>query len=404
MDEIEARLGLPTFIKPSRIGSSVGVSKARTRAELQSALDLAAEYDDRIYGEVRGEACTDAGDEIRANKSSHRCRERVRDAAALHGDAPGAGESTERPNEEEARDERSDEGGGVDRDPPIRLADAHQERDGDQQDRAESELDRERARRNESALALGEYSGEPGLHVGAGDRLRRCADAEAEADDGRGAQRAHVVVDMPFGSYQTGWQDALRNATRIMQETGCGSVKLEGGERSAETVRHLVDAGIPVMGHIGLTPQSVNALGGYKVQGKTDDAAARVIADAKALEDAGAYAIVLETVPAEMGAKITQQLRVPTIGIGAGPYTSGQVQVVHDLLGLFQGIGLPFQSDSAPVQMPNMVWLYRVPILLYWAEHDETLGHIITHVLVHEIGHHFGLSDDDMDAIERLAG
>jgi 3-methyl-2-oxobutanoate hydroxymethyltransferase len=152
----------------------------------------------------------------------------------------------------------------------------------------------------------------------------------------RGAQRAHVVVDMPFGSYQGGWQDAMRNAVRIMQETGAGSVKLEGGERSAETIRHLVAAGIPVMGHIGLTPQSVNALGGWRMQGKIPRDRVRLMADAKALEDAGAYAIVLETVPAEMGAKITQQLRVPTIGIGAGPYTSGQVQVVHDLLGLFQ--------------------------------------------------------------------
>ena len=152
----------------------------------------------------------------------------------------------------------------------------------------------------------------------------------------RGAQRAHVVVDMPFGSYQGGWQDAMRNAVRIMQETGAGSVKLEGGERSAETISHLVAAGIPVMGHIGLTPQSVNALGGWRMQGKIPRDRVRLMADAKALEEAGAYAIVLETVPAEMGAKITQQLRVPTIGIGAGPYTSGQVQVVHDLLGLFQ--------------------------------------------------------------------
>lgn len=150
----------------------------------------------------------------------------------------------------------------------------------------------------------------------------------------RGTQRAHVVVDMPFGSYQSGWEDAMRNAVRIMQETGAGSVKLEGGIRSAELVRKLVDAGIPVMGHVGLTPQSVHAFGGWKIQGKTPRDGVRVMADAKALEDAGAYAVVLETVPAALGAKITQQLRVPTIGIGAGPYCSGQVQVVHDLLGL----------------------------------------------------------------------
>ncbi len=150
----------------------------------------------------------------------------------------------------------------------------------------------------------------------------------------RGTQRAHVVVDMPFGSYQGGWEDAMRSAVRIIQETGAGSVKLEGGVRSAETVRRLVEAGIPVMGHVGLTPQSVNAFGGWKMQGKTPRDGVRVMADAKAIEEAGAYAVVLETVPAMLGAKITQQLRVPTIGIGAGPYCNGQVQVLHDLLGL----------------------------------------------------------------------
>ena len=152
----------------------------------------------------------------------------------------------------------------------------------------------------------------------------------------RGAQRAHVVVDMPFGSFQSGWQDAMRNATRIMKETGCGSVKLEGGERVAETVHKLVEAGIPVMGHVGLTPQSVNAIGGHKVQGKTPREAVRVIADARALEEAGAYAIVLETVPTALAHMITQRGQVPTIGIGAGPFCSGQVQVVYDLLGLFE--------------------------------------------------------------------
>lgn len=150
----------------------------------------------------------------------------------------------------------------------------------------------------------------------------------------RGSERAHVVVDMPFGSYQTGWQDALRNATRIMQETGCGSVKLEGGVRSAETVERLVGAGIPVMGHVGLTPQSVNAFGGYKIQGRTPRDAVRLINDAKALEEAGAYAVVLEVVPAAVAATITERISVPTIGIGAGPYCSGQVQVLHDMLGL----------------------------------------------------------------------
>jgi 3-methyl-2-oxobutanoate hydroxymethyltransferase len=151
----------------------------------------------------------------------------------------------------------------------------------------------------------------------------------------RGSQRSHVVVDMPFGSYQGGWQDALKNATRIMQETGCSSVKLEGGIRSAETVKHLVDAGIPVMGHIGLTPQSVNQMGGFKVQGKTPRDAVHLIADAKALAEAGAYAIVLELVPTALAQMITQRVKVPTIGIGAGPFCSGQVQVWHDILGMY---------------------------------------------------------------------
>lgn len=150
----------------------------------------------------------------------------------------------------------------------------------------------------------------------------------------RGAKRAHVVVDMPFGSYQTTKEDALRNAVRIMQEMGCGSVKLEGGVRSAATVEYLVSAGIPVMGHVGLTPQSVNQFGGYKIQGRTPRDAIRVLNDAKALEEAGAYAVVLEVVPAGVAAGITEKLAVPTIGIGAGPFCSGQVQVVHDMLAL----------------------------------------------------------------------
>ena len=154
----------------------------------------------------------------------------------------------------------------------------------------------------------------------------------------RGAQRAHVVVDMPFGSYQAGWKNALRNATRLMQETGCSAVKLEGGQRSAGIVKRLVDAGIPVMGHVGLTPQSVNAMGGYKIQGRTPRDAVRVLNDAKALEEAGAYAVVLEVVPAAVAWRITERLSVPTIGIGAGPYCSGQVQVVHDMLGLYPDI------------------------------------------------------------------
>ncbi len=153
----------------------------------------------------------------------------------------------------------------------------------------------------------------------------------------RGTQRALVVADMPFMSFQTGPEDALRNAGRFLQEGGAQAVKLEGGTTVAATVRRLVDAGIPVMGHIGLTPQSLHQLGGYKVQGKTPHAAVRLMNDAVALEQAGAFAVVLETIPAPLARLITQRLRVPTIGIGAGPHCDGQVQVYHDLLGLFEG-------------------------------------------------------------------
>lgn len=150
----------------------------------------------------------------------------------------------------------------------------------------------------------------------------------------RGTSRAHVVADMPFMSYQASPADALRNAGRLLKEGGAQSVKLEGGLRVAETVRMMVEAGIPVMGHLGLTPQSVNQFGGYKVQGKTPAAAVKLLNDAVALQEAGAYAVVLETVPAPVAAAITQKLTIPTIGIGAGPACDGQVQVFHDLLGL----------------------------------------------------------------------
>jgi 3-methyl-2-oxobutanoate hydroxymethyltransferase len=151
----------------------------------------------------------------------------------------------------------------------------------------------------------------------------------------RATRTTHVVADMPFMSYQTSPADAMRNAGRMLKEGGAQSVKLEGGARVAETVRLLVEAGIPVMGHLGLTPQSINQLGGYKVQGKTPAAAVRLLNDAMALQEAGAYAIVLETVPVHVARIITEKLDIPTIGIGAGPETDGQVQVWHDLLGLF---------------------------------------------------------------------
>jgi 3-methyl-2-oxobutanoate hydroxymethyltransferase len=151
----------------------------------------------------------------------------------------------------------------------------------------------------------------------------------------RATRKTHVVADMPFMSYQTGPADAMRNAGRLLKEGGAQSVKLEGGVHVAETVRAIVSAGIPVMGHLGLTPQSINQLGGYKVQGKTPKEAVRLLNDAMALQEAGAYAIVLETVPVHVGQIITEKLSIPTIGIGAGAGTDGQVQVWHDLLGLF---------------------------------------------------------------------
>jgi 3-methyl-2-oxobutanoate hydroxymethyltransferase len=151
----------------------------------------------------------------------------------------------------------------------------------------------------------------------------------------RGTQNAHIVGDLPFMSYQVSIEEALRNAGKLLKEGGCQSVKLEGGVSSQETVEALVRSGIPVMGHIGLTPQSVNQLSGYKIRGRTEDEANQLMCDAIALEKAGAYAVVLELLPSDLSNQITNKLRIPTIGIGAGPSCSGQVQVFHDILGLF---------------------------------------------------------------------
>ena len=151
----------------------------------------------------------------------------------------------------------------------------------------------------------------------------------------RGVKQALVVADMPFMTYHIDQSQALTNAARLIQEGGAQTVKLEGGENVADTVNRMVESGIPVMGHIGLTPQSINAFGGYRVQGRDREAAAKLLRDAKALEDAGAYAIVLELVPTPLAGLISRQLTVPTIGIGAGVECDGQVQVLHDMLGLF---------------------------------------------------------------------
>ena len=150
----------------------------------------------------------------------------------------------------------------------------------------------------------------------------------------RGVHRALLVVDLPFGAYHLSDEQALANAIRLLKEGGAEAVKLEGGSERAGLVRKLVEAQIPVMGHIGLTPQSVHALGGYRVQGRTLDSATDLLADAEALEEAGAFAVVLEGIPRELAAIVTRRLRIPTIGIGAGPDCDGQVLVFHDLLGL----------------------------------------------------------------------
>ncbi len=152
----------------------------------------------------------------------------------------------------------------------------------------------------------------------------------------RGAKRPLIIADMPFMSYQTSPEDALRNAARLLAEGGAGAVKVEGGQTTAPTIRALVDAGIAVMGHIGLTPQSVSVFGGYKTQGKSLDAARKLVADAHAIEEAGAFALVIEAIPARLAALITDRLGIPTIGIGAGAGCDGQVLVTHDLLGLFE--------------------------------------------------------------------
>jgi 3-methyl-2-oxobutanoate hydroxymethyltransferase len=163
----------------------------------------------------------------------------------------------------------------------------------------------------------------------------------------RGARQSLVFVDLPFLSYQVTIEEALRNAGRVMKETGAQGGKLEGGESMAETIRALVRAGIPVMGHIGLTPQAVHQLGGYRVQGRGRAEADRLRADARFVEEAGASSIVLELVPAALAGEISAGLSIPTIGIGAGPACDGQVLVLHDMLGLNEGFAPKFLKTYA---------------------------------------------------------
>jgi 3-methyl-2-oxobutanoate hydroxymethyltransferase len=163
----------------------------------------------------------------------------------------------------------------------------------------------------------------------------------------RGTRRALLVADMPFGSYHVSLNESVRDAIRFVKEGGAEAVKIEGGERRMDLILRLVEAEIPVMAHIGLTPQSVHAMGGFRVQGRTESTAAKLLRDARAVEHAGAFSVVLESVPRELAAELTRELQIPTIGIGAGPDCDGQVLVFHDLVGLTQGSSPKFARRYA---------------------------------------------------------
>lgn len=182
----------------------------------------------------------------------------------------------------------------------------------------------------------------------------------------RGLSRAHLVADMPFLTFQVDDAEALRNAGRLVVEGRAQSVKLEGGIRSASAIRRIVDAGIPVMGHIGLTPQSVHQFGGFKVQGRAEQAAEALVADARAVQDAGAYAIVLESVPAKLARRITDELAIPTIGIGASANCDGQVLVLYDLLGMDPSFNPKFLK-----KYEDLATRIRDAVGAYWREVRE---------------------------------
>ena len=166
----------------------------------------------------------------------------------------------------------------------------------------------------------------------------------------RAVSNAMVLGDMPFMSYQTGIYDAVRNAGRFLKEGGAAGVKIEGGAEVAEQIKVMSKSDIPVMAHIGLMPQSIHRMGGYKVQGKTDEAAKKLIEEAHIVEDAGAFSLLLEAIPMELAAKITEELSIPTIGIGAGPHCDGQILVLHDVLGLFERFVPKFTKQYANIK------------------------------------------------------
>ena len=188
---------------------------------------------------------------------------------------------------------------------------------------------KERRRQQAGTLSGGEHAGHENTLPVTVDEMLYHTRAVMRAEP-----KALVIADMPFLSYQVDLSEARRNAGRLIKDGGAAAVKLEGGEHVAATIRAIVDMDIPVMGHIGLTPQSIHRMGGYRVQGKTDEQAERLLADARAVEAAGAFALVLEGIPQKLAARITGELAIPTIGIGAGPHCDGQVLVIHDILGL----------------------------------------------------------------------
>lgn len=204
----------------------------------------------------------------------------------------------------------------------------------------------------------------------------------------RGAKYAHLVGDLPFLSYQVDISEAIRNAGRLLKEGNVDGVKLEGGREMTATVRAIVAAGIPVMGHIGLTPQSVSKLGGYRTQGRTAAAARHLVDDALALEVAGCYAIVLEAVPAPVAEAITERLDIPTIGIGAGPHCDGQVLVYHDILGLYDKVQPRFVKEYLQLQQPI--------IEAFQAYRDDVTAHRFP-----AEEHSFSMNSDELEAFKQ---
>jgi 3-methyl-2-oxobutanoate hydroxymethyltransferase len=207
----------------------------------------------------------------------------------------------------------------------------------------------------------------------------------------RGTRRAYLLGDMPFLSYQVAIEEAQRNAGRLLVEGGVDGVKLEGGERMAETVRALVGIGIAVQGHIGLTPQSVSAMGGFKVQGKSLEAARTLLQDARALQDAGAFSLVLEGIPARLAGLISRALRIPTMGIGAGAGCDGQVLVTHDLLGLYDRFTPKFAKQYAQLAEPMRAAFeaYRQEVesrAFPAAEHEFTIADDVWAAIQDELG------------------